>query len=76
MYKKVGFKYKKNGNTNDSIVETVLLKGYPFNDVVERFETPGSVVLKFSVNKFDLKDLRHDVEVLQKAGLQVEEIEP
>lgn len=75
MYKKVAFRIKE-GDKEYQIVKTVLMEGYSYGVISEEMDTDTEeLVLSFMVYKCDLKDLRHDLGVLQKAGFNVREIE-
>lgn len=75
MYKKVAFEASFEKGDDREIIDTVLTKFYPFMNVVERNVEVDHMTVSFAVNKADLKDLRHDVEVLVQAGFDVKEIE-
>lgn len=78
MNKKVAFKVKSCDENEIQIVRTVLTMGYSCGDVTyvaDPLDDDGTIV-QFDVNKMDLKDLRHDAEVLRMAGVRVQEVEP
>lgn len=82
MYKKVRFVVHEREWRYD-IVETVLTNGYAFGMVANEYESDeekglikdNKTVLEFMCHRYDLQDLRHDLEVLQKAGFNVKEVE-
>lgn len=74
MYKKVSFVTNETDEDRYNIVQTVLTEGY--SEGAFYCETNGDeTTITFNVNRFDLKDLRHDVQVLVKGGLSVREVE-
>lgn len=75
MYKKVAFEAYFGKKEDREIIDTILTKFYPFMNVVEREIGTTCMTVSFAVNKADLRDLRHDVEVLVQAGFDAKEIE-
>lgn len=79
MYKKVAFEYSYANEGELATIETVLMVGYPLNGVVYRTnhgcDGIGGGTITFNVNRLDLSDLRNDVEVLKRGGIDVREVE-
>ena len=75
MYKKVKFEFKFENYKEVRVIKTVLTEGYAFKSIVEEMLGKTDGTFTFIVNRNDLSDLRHDVEILIKAGYVVREIE-
>lgn len=75
MNKKVCFITKESEDDRFEVVFTVLTEGYVQGGVSEKTKDNGDTRLEFMVNRCDLADLRHDVNVLVKAGYSVREVE-
>lgn len=78
MYKKVKFEITlKNDERNEyEIIRTVLTRGYAaYNGIAEEHGFGTDLSIAFIVNRYDLPDLRHEVEILNKIGYNVKEVE-
>lgn len=73
MYKKVRFIIKETIDERVDILLTVLTEGYANDDIFMLEDLAEGYSLEFSVNRCDLADLRHDMNVLIKAGYHVRE---
>lgn len=75
MYKKVKFEVRTEDEKLREIAKVILTKGYPIGGIFEEEIKAYHREYKFLINRNDLSDIRHDVDTLIKAGIDVREVE-
>lgn len=76
MYKKVKFSYAVTDDREREVVRTVLTQGYACKGLFDDRGFDGHYRIEFIVNRYDIEDLRRDVEILVKAGYAIHEESP